>query len=174
MICCLVLKIPHKSQTLLLDRKKQALLDDYLASFLRYKPFIFNSTMGTYIFVKKEESFKKIQNILFDFFNQSDLNHLKTYDTSLHPEFFLHEMQQILTSNEISALEWKHFISSFILQIDPFNTSTTANAISIFENFRNCINNKGTKHQKKYFRRRMKMMRKRVSLYGIEKLLDID
>ncbi len=174
MICCLVLKITHKSQSLLFDREKQALVNDYLESSLLYKPFIFNSTIGTYIFVKKEESFEKIQNILLDFFSQSDLNHVKIYNTSLQPDYFRDVIQEILTSKEISALEWKHFISSFIIQIDPFNTSTTTNTISVFENFRSCLNNRGTKHQKKYFRRRMKMLRKRVSLEVIEKLLKKD
>ncbi len=174
MICCLVLKLTHKNQTLLLDREKQALLNDQLESSLLYKPFIFNSTIGTYIFVNKEESFEKIQNMLLGFFVQSDLNQIKIYDTSLHPDFFRNEIHHILTSKEISALEWKHFISSFIMQMDPFNTATPSNTISVFKNFRNCINKKGTKHQKKYFRRRMKMLRKRVSLEVIEKILKKD
>ncbi len=174
MICCLVLKITHKSQTLFLDRKKQALLSDYLKSNLLYKPFIFNSTIGTYIFVKKEESFEKIQNILVDFFSQSNLNHVKIYDTTFQPDFFRIVTQQILTSKKLSALEWKHFISSFIMQIDPYNKSTTPNAIAVFENFRSCIYNEGTKQQQKYFKRRLKMLRERVSLETIEKLLRKD
>ena len=174
MICCLVLKITHKSQTLFLDRKKQALLSDYLKSSLLYKPFIFNSTIGTYIFVKKEETFEKIQNILVDFFSQSNLKHVRIYDTSLQPDFFRIVTQQILSSNKLSALEWKHFISSFIIQIDPFNTTTTPNTIAVFEKFRRCIYNNGTKRQQKYFKRRLKMLRERVSLEAIEKLLRKD
>ncbi len=170
MICCLVLKI-NNNQTLILDREKQASLNEHFESVLYYKPFIFNSTIGTYIFVKKEEYFEKIQNILVNFFSQSDINDIRIYDTSEQPDFFRNEMQQILTSNEVSALKWKHFISSFIMQINPFNASTPSNTISVFNNFRNCIDNQGTKHQKKYFRRKMKMMRKRVSLEAIQKIL---
>lgn len=171
MICCLVLKITDKSQALLLDRKKQALLNYHLTSILLYKPFIFNSTIGTYIFVNKEESFAKVQQILLDFFSRMNLNQMNIYDTTVHPNFFRGVIQKFLTSKEISALEWKHFISSFILQIDPYNASISSNSISIFENFRNCINNEGTKGQKKYFRRKMKMLRKRVSLEVIQNIL---
>lgn len=174
MICCLVLKNSHKNQTLPLGRKEQALLNNFLESNLLYKPFIFNSTLGTYIFVKREEGFEKIQTLLLDFFKPLAINHLKIYDSTLQPNYFSNVIQQILTSNEISALEWKHFISSFILQIDPYNASTTTNSISIFENFRNYIITNGTKHQQKYFKRKMKMLRKRISLEDIEKLLKND
>lgn len=174
MICCIVLKPRNKCQTLILNRHRQGLLSSHLESNLSYKPFIFNSTRGTYIFVHEKETFEKIENIIFLFFSQVDLNKITIYDTSLRPNFFRNLTKQTITSNEISALGWKRFMSSFLLQVDPYSRTTSSNSIEVFKRFRRNIKANGTKLQRKFFKRRMKMLRDRVSLEAIENLLNFD
>lgn len=174
MVCCIVLKPVAKCQTLLFNRHRQALLSSHLESNLSYKPFIFNSTKGTYIFVKKKDTFEKIEKILISFFSQSDLNQLTIYDTSFRPNFFRNVTKQVLNSNEISVLGWKRYISSFLLQIDPYDPNSSPHSIKVFTRFRRNIKINGSKLQRKFFKRRMKMLRERVSLQSIEDILKLD
>ena len=174
MVCCIVLRPVAKCQTLLFNRHRQALLSRHLELNLSYKPFIFNSTKGTYIFVKKKDNFEKIKNILIKFFSQTDLDEITIYDTSFRPNFFRNVTKQVLTSEEISALGWKRYISSFLLQVDPYDPSTSPHGIKVFKRFRQNIKRNGTKFQRKFFKRRMKMLRERVSLQSIEDLLKLD
>ena len=174
MVCCVVLKPRLNSQSLFLNRQKQSLISAGLTSDLSYKPFIFNSSKGIYIFVKKKESFDRIENIIIQFFSQHELEHIRMYDTSLHPYFFRTVTKQVLQSNEISAFGWKRFISSFLIQADPYSSKTEYNSISAFENFRSSIRINGSRIQKRYFKRKMKILRKRVSLKSIDDLLKFD
>ena len=89
MVCCIVLKPKVNSQSLFLNRQKQSLINDYIASYLKYKPFVFNSSRGMYIFTKKNESFEEIENILYQVFTESDLEKIRIFDTSLSPDFFV-------------------------------------------------------------------------------------
>ena len=174
MVCCIVLRPVTKCQTLLFNRHRQALLSGHLELNLSYKPFIFNSTKGTYIFVKKKDSFDKIEKILIKFLSQSELDRITLHDTSFRPNFFRNVTEQVLTSEEISALGWKRYISSFLLQVDPYDPSTSPHSIKVYKRFRNNIKLNGTKFQRKFFKRRMKMLRDRVSLKSIEDLLKLD
>ncbi len=174
MICCIVLKPRLNCQSLFLNREKQKLISDYLTSHLRYKPFIFNSSNGIYIFVKNKESFSKIESILIPFFNQTELDQFKMYNTSLLPHFFRNTTKQVLQSQEISAFGWKRFISSFLIQANPYSPETESNSFTVFENFRRSIHNSGSRIQKKYFKRKMKVLRKRVSLESLDDLIKFD
>ncbi len=174
MVCCIVLRPVTKCQTLLFNRHRQVLLSKHLELHLSYKPFIFNSTKGTYIFVKKKDTFDKIEKILIRFLSQSDLNKITIYDTSFRPYFFRNVTKQVLTSKEISALGWKRYISSFLLQIDPYDPSTSPHSIKVFKRFHHNIKLNGTKFQRKFFKKRMKMLRERVSLQSLEDLLKLD
>ncbi len=174
MVCCIVVIPKQKCQRLFLNRSQQAVLSTYLESSLSYKPFIFNSSKGMYIFVKKKERFNNIENLLISFFNQSDLDQISIHDTSFRPYFFRNVTKHVLTSKEISALGWKRYISSFLLQIDPYDPTTSPHSIKVFKRFRRNIKTNGTKFQRKFFKRRMKMLRERVSLEAIENLLKFD
>lgn len=174
MVCCIVLKSTKKCQVLLFNRQRQAVLSRHLEMILSYKPFIFNSSKGAYIFVKKKESFEEIKDVLINFFSQTDLNQINMYDTSLKPYFFRNLTKQTLTSNELSALGWKRFMNSFLLQIDPYDPTTSPHSIEVFKRFRRNIKVNGTKFQRKFFKRRIKMLRQRVSLETIENMLKLN
>ena len=174
MICCIVLKSDAKSQKLVFNRHDQNLLTAHLESNLSYKPFVFNSNKGLYIFVKKKDSFEKIQKILTDFCEEDHLQNFNMYDTTPRPFFFSAMTHEILTSTEISALGWKRFISSFLMQINPYDANTSVHSIGIFKRFKNNIKRNGTRLQKKFFKRRMKMLRERVSIESIENILNLD
>jgi len=127
-----------------------------------------------YIFVKKKESFEKIQMLLHSFPDQSVIEQFNMYNAAVRPQFFRTVIKKILHSKEISALGWKRFINSFLLQIDPYDHRTSPNNITVFEKFCTCIRFNGNKHQRKFFKNRLKILRERVSLEAIEKMLRIE
>jgi uncharacterized protein YcgL (UPF0745 family) len=174
MVCCIVLKSTKKSQVLIFSRKRQALLSRHIERELSYKPFIFNSSKGAYIFVKKKESFREIEELLISFFSQADLDKIIIYNTSVRPRFFRKLTKQTLNSNDISALGWKGFINSFVIQINPYDPNTSAYSLKIFRRFKKNIKANGSNVQRKFFKRKMKILRKRVSLDSIENLLKLD
>lgn len=154
-----------------LNREKQSLINYHIASYLKYKPFIFNSSRGMYIFTKKNESFEEIQNVLYQIFTESDLEKIKIFDTSSSPDFFRSVTKEVLQSKDISAFAWKRFISSFLIQVNPYGANTDTENIAVFENFKTSIRKNGSRVQKRYFKRKMKILRKRVSLDSINDLL---
>ena len=159
---------------MLFSRQRQAVLSRHLERSISYKPFIFNSSKGVYIFVKKKEGFEEIKDVLINFFSQTDLNQINMYDTSLKPYFFRNLTKQTLTSNELSALGWKRFMNSFLLQIDPYDPTTSPHSIKVFKRFRRNIKVNGTQFQRKFYKRKIKMLRQRVSLETIENMLKLD
>lgn len=174
MVCCIVLKPKLNRQSLFLNRQKQSLINDHIASYLKYKPFIFNSSRGMYIFTRENESFEEIENILYQIFTKSDLEKIRIFDTSLSPNFFRSVTKEVLQSKEISAFAWKRFISSFLIQVNPYGTKTDSENIIVFKNFKTSIRKNGNRVQKRYFKRKMKILRKRVSLDAINDLLKFD
>ena len=174
MVCCIVLKSAKNGQFLLFNRKRQALLSRHLEQYLSYKPFIFNCCKGAYIFVKKKESFEEIKDIVINFFSQADLKQMTIYDTSLRPYFFHNMTKQTLSSEELSAFGWKRFMNSFLLQIDPYDPTSSPHSMQVFSRFKQNIKHNGTKLQRKFFKRRMKMLRNRISLDSIENLLKLE
>jgi len=171
MVCCIVLKPKLNNQSLFLNRQKQTLINGHIASYLEYQPFIFNSSRGMYIFTRKNESFEEIENILLQIFNEEELSKIRIFDTSLSQDFFRSVTKEVLQSKDISAFAWKRFISSFLIQANPYSPKTNAESIAVFQNFRASIRNNGSRVQKRYSKRKMKILRKRVSLDSINDLL---
>jgi hypothetical protein len=174
MVCCIVLKPKINSQSLFLNRQKQSLINHRIATYLKYKPFIFNSSRGMYIFAKKNESFEQIESILIQVFTDIDLEKIRIFDTSLSPDFFRSVTKEVLQSEDISAFAWKRFISSFLIQADPYGTKSEPDNIRVFQNFQTSIRNNGNRLQKRFFKRKMKILRKRVSLKSLDDLLKND
>ncbi len=171
MVCCIVLKPKLNSQSLFLNRQKQSLIHDHIESHLKYQPFIFNSSRGMYIFTRKNESFEEIEHILLQIFSEEELSKIRIFDTSLSQDFFRSVTKEVLQSKDISAFAWKRFISSFLIQANPYSPKTNAESILVFQNFRASIRNNGSRVQKRYFKRKMKILRKRVSLDSLNDLL---
>ena len=174
MICSIVLKPRLNCQALFLNRQKQEMINNHITSHLSYKPFVFNSSRGIYIFTKKKESFEEIKRVLFQFFSDSELEKIEMLDTSLQINFFRIETKRVLQSKDISAFGWKRFISSFLIQANPYSPKTDSDSIAIFQNFKASLRKNGSRIQKKYFKRKMKILRKRVSLDSLDDLLKLD
>ncbi len=172
MICSIILKSDNKNQKVLLERPVQKLLEDYLKSNLTDACFIFNYTDITYVFIQNKQSLKSVQNVIFDFFKTNQINHIKGFDVSNKADYFWKATQRKLVSRENSALEWKHFMISFLIQMDPFAGKKSGETILVFEKFRNFINKEGSKQQQKYFKNKLNMLRKRVSIDQITRLLN--
>ena len=113
----------------------------------------------------------KVLKITTDFINSFQSVQIKVFDVNNTPDYFWNEARNKLLSLEISALEWKHFISSFLMQVDPFNPKKSDVGIDVYEHFRNLIQTEGSNKQQKYFKNKLKILRKRVSLEPLLRFL---
>ena len=99
---------------------------------------------------------------------------LRVLDVSDAPDYFWNEVKNKLSSLAISAFEWKHLISSFLMQMDPFNPKKSDVGIDLFEQFRDLIKAEGSSKQQKYFKNKLSILRKRVSLESLLRFLKRD
>ena len=145
MHCCLAIKPPNNSQRILLQRNEQLMLTNYLESFLGYRPFVFNSSIGIFVFTPKKESFQRIHDQLVFFLSTDYFNRSSVYDTSDRDGFFMEMTKNILTSDHVSSSYWKRHINSFLLQLQPFHIhKTSENRTKVFTRFKNCVQRHGT------------------------------
>lgn len=171
MICCIVLRPVHKSKKLLLERSKQGQLSDALEAKLNCSVFILNYTDITYIFFEDEIEVSLALKITTDFMTVIQSNQIRSFDVTGSSNYFWNEVKNKLSSEEISAFEWKHFISSFLIQMDPFNLNKSDVGIDVFEQFRDLIKMEGSNKQQKYFKNKLAILRKRVSLESLLRFL---
>ena len=169
MHCCLAIKPPQNSYRLLLQRNEQLMLTNYLEKSLGYRPFIFNSSIGIFVFTMKEESFKRIHDELVFFLSTDYLNRSKIYDTSHREGFFMGITRNILSSSTFSSYLWKRHISSFLLQLQPFHLNgSSKDRAEVFLRFRNCVQSHGTQDQKIYLMRKTRLLLRKACQKSIE------
>jgi hypothetical protein len=171
MICCIVFRPARKSKRLPLERSKQWQLSETIKAEMNCSVFIFNYTDIIYIFFEDEIEVSLALKLTTDFMTANQSNPITLFDASGSPNYFWNEVKNKLSSNEISAFEWKHFISSFLIQLDPFNVNKSGVGIDVFEQFRDLIKVKGSNKQKKYFKNKLAILRKRVSLESLSRFL---
>ena len=174
MICCIVLKPTHKSKKLLLERSRQREFSEILEAQLRCPVFIFNYTDITYVFFEDVIVVPSALKITADFMITIQATDLRVLDVSDTPDYFWNEVKNKLTSLAISAFEWKHLIISFLMQMDPFNPKKSDVGIDLFEQFRDLIKAEGSSKQQKYFKNKLSILRKRVSLESLLRFLKRD
>ena len=152
MICCIVLRPANKSKKLLLERSKQCQLSEIIKAEMNCSVFIFNYTDIIYVFLEDEIEVSLALKLTTDFMTANQPNPIRLFDASGSSNYFWNEVKNKLSSRKISAFEWKHFISSFLIQIDPFNVNESGAGIDIFEQFRDLIKLEGSSKQQKYFK----------------------
>ena len=170
MICRLFIKPATAKKALFLDRPKQGLLQVYLNEKLFYTPFVFNTVLGVFIFTKKKEDTQLLTVWVSNFLATANLQSFSLVDCSSDPGFFRRFTREVLSNQEASALAWKRYLNSFLIQVNPFKNEGIQ-GIKVFKRIKKVIKEKGSDPQKKHFKRRLKSLRKGVSLSSIESII---
>ena len=152
-----------------LDRQKQGHLQSYLSEQLSYTPFVFNAVIGVFIFTKKNQSTETLALWVTHFLEREKLQAGRLIDTSADPRFFKRLTMGVLGNEKATALAWKRHLNSFIFQVNPYQFKGSA-GIKVFQRIQKTVSKQGSASQKKYFKQRLKLLRNRVSLSGIESL----
>lgn len=173
MVCKLVIRPKTKDKALFLSRKKQGQLLFELTQQLGYAPFIFNTVIGVFIFAKKRTAVTGLLHWVKDFLERESFKNFEMEDCTENPRFFRNFTKDLLGNKKASALAWKRYINSFLLQINPFNPQKNE-GIKVFKRMEKTIKKNGTTAQRKHFKQRLKILRNRVSLSSIEAVLKRD
>ncbi len=169
MVCGFVVKSFLKEKCLLLSRQAQNTLANDLAHFLGYRPFIFNTRQGIYLFLASADCTPFLEEKLKAYCKTTiSVPHL-LYNCSKQLNFFMNEVAIALNDKNSSSLGWKSFISSFLGQLDPFIGASHPVA-SLFKRFVGIIKFKGKKTQLDYLKRKMNLLRERVDLKELLKV----
>lgn len=160
MICvCAIGREKPSCPPIVLKRVKDH-LSQRLKQFSQGEVFIFNTRMGIFVFVEKENDKNKCIeqcHILVAANNKSDLIlYKKNY-------LFTQALVEILTDKQVTPLGWKNFISSFLSQLDPFYGDSTA-VHGLFKKFVYLLKEHGDERQLNYMKKRMNILRSRVRL----------
>lgn len=170
MICGYVAKNSKGSKGLIINRVDQKRLADTLSHYLQYKPFVYNTQFGLYVFLDKndcntllEDEVKKylqLHSKETHHFNPCHGNH----------GFFKSEIKSILNDDGASSFAWKNFISSFLSQLQPFKGEAKS-VHALFKGFVKILKDNGSKAQLDYLKHKMNLLRSRIS---VSVFLDLD
>lgn len=171
MICAYVAKPLQESKGLILDRKKVTRLTDLLKDKLGYPPFVCNTQRGVYVFCDRLDCEENIKVVIETFARDhadEGFQFLSPYASS---SYFFKEVAAVLNDESASAFAWKKFMSSFLLQLDPFNGELKS-VHSLFKDFVEAVKTLGNEQQLIYLKRKMNVLRQRVELKGLIELED--
>lgn len=166
MLCGFIIRSTTGEKQLLLSRKEQVIVEDWLAQMIDEQPFICNTREGIYLFLAREKCTVKLHQTLEAYINAIIHVPIQLVNCSHRPHFFLKEVERILQDNTTSSLAWKNFISSFLGQLKPF-LGDSKPVYSLFKTFVGIIKFKGNQAQLDYLKHRMNLHRQRVSLAGL-------
>lgn len=163
MLCGFTIKPTHKKKNLLLSRQGQESLFHWLWKTTQEPSFVFNTTQGIYLFIAKEYCTISLEKQLDDYLKKCISEDYILYNCSSAPNYFLDEVGGVLQDESASTFAWKNFISSFLVQLNPFVGDSIAIA-SLFKNFVGIVKFMGNKKQLDYLKRKMNLLRERVDL----------
>ncbi|MGC6421993.1 MAG: hypothetical protein ACON47_04665 [Flavobacteriaceae bacterium] len=160
---CICAALPERPFSgLVINRKEQQKLALLIQEVTGMMPFIFNSQSGLYVFCaarKTEEALlERIE--LFIRSTATSFHWVQAGDT---PHFFSTVVRQALNHPNGSSLGWKNFISSFLIQLDPFDGKVLP-VFSLFKNFVAVVKVTGTPSQLDYLKKKMNSLRTRVNV----------
>ena len=146
-----------------MSRQGQESLFHWLWKTTQEPSFVFNTTQGIYLFIAKEHCTISMEKQLDDYLKARISEGYILYNCSSEPNYFLDEVGSILQDKSASSFAWKNFISSFLVQLNPFVGDSTAIA-SLFKKFVGIVKFMGNKKQLDYLKRKMNLLRERVDL----------
>ena len=160
---CICAALPKKRQKgLLIDRVMQQKLQVYISQKIGYKPFLFNTEKGFYVFFEAKDRTQDLEASIAYYLDQNAASH-QLIAAHTHPSFFVEELIQVLNNPDASCFAWKNFISSFLIQLDPFKGSVRA-IHSLFKEFVEVVKKRGNTRQLEYLKRKMNSLRARVNV----------
>lgn len=160
---CICAAFPKKRQKgLLIDRVMQQKLQAYISQKIGYKPFLFNTEKGFYVFFEAKDRTQDLEASIAYYLDQNAASH-QLIAAHTHPSFFVEELIQVLNNPDASCFAWKNFISSFLIQLDPFKGSVRA-IHSLFKEFVEVVKKRGNTTQLEYLKRKMNSLRARVNV----------
>ena len=171
MICAYVAKPLRETRGLILNRKKVTHLTDLLKGKLGYPPFVCNTQRGLYVFCDRMDCEENIKAVTESFVREhanEELQFLTPYASS---SYFYKEIAAVLNDESASAFAWKNFMSSFLVQLDPFYGELKS-VHSLFKDFVAAVKTLGNDQQLLYLKRKMNVLRQRVELNGLIELED--
>ena len=164
MICAYVAKpLFNRKKGLVLNRILTEEIKQGLKAKLTYAPFIFNTQRGLYVFMDQQDCKEEISTSLEDFIRKKSINQIQFYTPSSDAAFFYKEVALALNDDASSALSWKNFISSFLIQLDPFNGEIKS-VHSLFKDFVHAVKTVGSAAQLTYLKSKMNSLRQRVEI----------
>ena len=163
MLCGFTIKPTRKKKNLLLSRQGQEGLFHWMWKTTQEPSFVFNTTQGIYLFIAKEHCTISMEKQLDDYLKARISKDYILYNCSSEPNYFLDEVGGVLQDESASTYAWKNFISSFLVQLNPFVGDSKAVA-SLFKNFVGIVKLTGNKKQLDYLKRKMNLLRERVDL----------
>lgn len=166
MLCGFAITSRLEDPILLLTRKDQQKLTDWLRNELGEAPFVFNTNKGLYLFLEKEFCSAHLATRLNHFLMQYISIPYQLYNCSDEPHFFYMELTKILQDDETSTFAWKNFISSFLFQLQPF-VGNSKSVFSLFKSFVAVIKLSGNEAQLSYLKRKMNLLRERVNITSL-------
>lgn len=160
---CICAAFPKKRQKgLLIDRMMQQKLQVYISQKIGYKPFLFNTEKGFYIFYEAKDRTQDLDASIAYFLDLNAASH-QLIASHTNPSFFVEELIQVLNNPDASCFAWKNFISSFLFQLDPFKGSVRA-IHSLFKEFVEVVKKRGNTKQLDYLKLKMNSLRARVNV----------
>ncbi|MGB1448345.1 MAG: hypothetical protein ACPG8F_00755 [Flavobacteriaceae bacterium] len=166
MLCGFAITSRLGDPMLLLTRKDQQKLTDWLRNELGEAPFVFNTNKGLYLFLEKESCSAYLVTRLNHFLTQYISHPYLLYNCSNEPHFFYKELTQVLQDKGMSTYAWKNFISSFLFQLQPF-VGNSKSVFSLFKSFVAVIKLSGNEAQLSYLKRKMNLLRERVNITSL-------
>ena len=124
--------------------------------------FIFNTQSGIYIFASPEIVSEWLLKQIADYIAQKT-DRGSFIDTSDNPDFFRSILRDILNRPNATSMAWKNFISSFLIQLNPFYGDVLP-IHSLFKYFVAALKEHGNEEQIGYLKEKMNVLRSRVTV----------
>ena len=159
-ICAILPNNPYKG--LLLQRTAEQEISELIKKHGSSDSFIFNTQSGIYIFASPEIVSEYLLKQIADYMGQKT-DRGSFIHTSNNQNFFRNATRDILNRTNASSLVWKNFISSFLIQLNPFYGDVLP-IHSLFKDFVAVLKEHGSEEQLCYLKKKMNILRSRVTV----------
>lgn len=165
MICICAVKTNSLPKGVLLSREEQLELCHLIRDLIGYTPFVFNTQRGLYIFFHEKDCSVSIITQLKSYLTNKGGKHSFVHAYQ-QVNYFENEITQVLNDTQGSSLAWKNFISSFLIQLDPFEGEVHA-VYGMFNRFVAVVKSEGNLSQLDHLKQKMNRLRSKVNLSAI-------
>lgn len=159
-ICAILTNNPYKG--LLLQRAAEKKISELIKEQTSGDSFIFNTQSGIYIFASPEIVNDWSLNEIADYVAQKT-DRGSFINTSKNHDFFRNATRDFLNRPNTTSMVWKNFISSFLIQLNPFYGDILP-IHSLFKDFVAVLKEYGSEEQLCYLKKKMNVLRSRITV----------